>query len=110
MAKTITLVEGDTSGPIRIPQLEDANGVVDLAGLTVTAQIREVGSGAVIEVTTDVDAPAVEFPPAQRANWPAGTYEVRVYVAHPGSPAPRDVFPSADRRFIQILPTWAGSP
>jgi hypothetical protein len=107
MAKTITLVQGDTAGDIEIPFLENADGPLALTGgETVTAQIREITSGQVIAVTTQVVAPMVKLPAAQRSAWPAGTWELRLFVTYLGSPAPVDVFPSQDKRIIEILAAW----
>lgn len=107
MAKTITLIKGDTGKAIEAV-LSNADGAQDLTGATVTVELRNVLGAALLTAActvTDAETGTVEIPAAARANWPAGEYHVRWHVTF--ADETKDIFPTEDTNTITLEAAWS---
>lgn len=108
MAKTITLIRGDSAEAIE-ETLSNADGAQDVTGATVTAHLRETTSGALIPdvacALVDAALGLVAIPAAARAAWAAGEYSVRWKVVYADGSI--DWFPTNSTNTIRILEAWS---
>lgn len=111
MATEITIVEGDTAGPLRIV-LSDADGPKGLAGASVEAHFNDPATGhrfseacTIVDESAaegETDRGAVEISGSARAAWMSGAYDIEVVVTWGDSSI--DIWPSSHEAVVTVRP------
>lgn len=102
MARSITLVQGDTAKAI-VATLRNADGPQNLTGATVKLHLKQDGVDALSPGDSDiVDAlgGVVSNPGSQRSAWVAGEYQAEYRVVYADSSV--DIFPSEQLATIVV--------
>lgn len=102
MAKSITLVQGDTAKAI-VATLRNADGPQNLTGATVKLHLKQEGVDALTPVDcsiTDALGGVVSAPGTARAAWVAGEYQAEYRVVYADGSV--DIFPSEQLATIVV--------